>query len=73
MNIEFLDIYQHSNFRIIRFLNLLYWERVYKTTKDIINTGHDIHENNYAPDPSIHLKKETNDAANHKTTQEVVD
>ena len=40
---------------------------------DKINTGKDIHENNYAPDPSIHWKKETNDAANHITTQEVVD
>ena len=44
-----------------------------KLQKDKINTGKDIHENNYAPDPSIHWKKETNDAANHKTTQEVVD
>ena len=46
---------------------------VYKTTKNKINTGKDIHENKYAPDPSIHWKKETNDAANHITTQEVVD
>ena len=44
-----------------------------KLQKDKINTDKDINENNYAPDPSIHLKKETNDAANHKTTQEVVD
>ena len=44
-----------------------------KLQKDKINTGKDIHENNYAPDPSIHWKKETNDAANHITTQEVVD
>ena len=39
---------------------------------DEITIGEEIHDNNKAPDPSIHWDKFTSEDANHEITQEIV-
>ena len=39
---------------------------------DKITIAEDIHDNDLAPDPSIHWDKDTSEDANHEITQDIV-
>ena len=60
------------NTKDLIFIDFFIDEEFIKLKMDEITIGEEIHDNNKAPDPSIHWDKFTSEDANHEITQDKV-